>query len=311
MNAANSNFNYESVLTFVTVAMAERWLSKDAIFQRPINERRVNEWVRLMQRGEFHLTHQGIAITANDEIVDGRHRLKAIVKTGIPRKMLVVYNADPETFPYLDRGFNRNNISILRLQGFESNSNQLSALNSLLWNPASESSIQRTWSVYDLPSIIDYFEEAMDFVFAKGTLTKFATGYARGPGLRAIASNPVVAPEVARFYHVLAHGTSRTDNELVIIHARERLSSLRTGNREGRWNGYWIVLHALKNYLSGSPIKYKNNIGNASFMESSAPKAFESFVDAWKPTTPWGSMKKPKKLILPPFDETFTTTPRK
>lgn len=43
--------------------------------------------------GEFQLTHQGIAIDENGHLIDGHHRLEALVETGIGARLYVTYNA--------------------------------------------------------------------------------------------------------------------------------------------------------------------------------------------------------------------------
>lgn len=291
-------YNYAGEVISVTPAMAESWLKIHAKFQRPLSDKKVAEWVRLMHLGQFKLTHQGIAITNRGEILDGQHRLAAIAKSGITREMVVTLNADPTTFDSLDRGYTRSNLSVMRIQGFDVGTQKLSALNTLLWIPSVESSLQRTWSIYDLPEVAEYFSYAMTFVFTKGSQSKFNGGYIRGAGLRAIASNPGHAEKVARFYYVLSTGESCQASEVLIARARRKLEAIKSpGQRDGRWRGYWITIHALKAYLSGTDIKHEGNIGNTTFMQGGAAKAFPSFLDEYRPHLPWSSIKKPTSLF--------------
>lgn len=78
-----------------------------------------NSWVAYLasciERGEWLVTHQGIAITADGRLLDGQHRLQAIIAAGKAVPMLVTFDADPETFRVLDQGATRSNGDVLRL----------------------------------------------------------------------------------------------------------------------------------------------------------------------------------------------------
>ena len=49
----------------------------------------VNHLATLIKNGEFTLTHQGIAFDEDGNLIDGQHRLHAIIKAGIAVKMEV------------------------------------------------------------------------------------------------------------------------------------------------------------------------------------------------------------------------------
>jgi hypothetical protein len=66
------------------------------------------------------VTHQGIALDGplnSGKLVDGQHRLHAIVKSGIPTPVLVFENVPPETFSVLDTGKRRSGGDVLALSG--------------------------------------------------------------------------------------------------------------------------------------------------------------------------------------------------
>lgn len=88
----------------VTPTMAKRFLEKNHPKNRPIQWGRVEAFVADMQRGAWKLTHQGICFDAEDYLIDGQHRLQAIVKSGVAVEMLVVHNAVGEFEAPIDRG---------------------------------------------------------------------------------------------------------------------------------------------------------------------------------------------------------------
>ena len=58
--------------------LAARWLDGNT-HNRPLKQTLVDRFVRDMQAGRWRLTHQGIAFDADGMLIDGQHRLWAIV----------------------------------------------------------------------------------------------------------------------------------------------------------------------------------------------------------------------------------------
>lgn len=72
----------------VTPKMADALLESNTR-NRNISESKVNEYAREMTAGKWALTHQGISISSDGTLLDGQHRLAAIVKSGVSVKMPV------------------------------------------------------------------------------------------------------------------------------------------------------------------------------------------------------------------------------
>ncbi len=75
-------------VVLVTPEMAAEWLTRNSS-NRPMRRNTVEHYARQMVAGEWQLTHQGICFDAHGSLVDGQHRLTAIVNAGIPVRMLV------------------------------------------------------------------------------------------------------------------------------------------------------------------------------------------------------------------------------
>jgi hypothetical protein len=54
------------------------------LFLAPLSKRTVRDFAEAMRRGDWRLTHQGIAFDASGALVDGQHRLAAIVEADVP-----------------------------------------------------------------------------------------------------------------------------------------------------------------------------------------------------------------------------------
>lgn len=90
----------------ITPAQATEFLRLNHA-NRPIRRSWVDRLTNIIERGEWMLTHQGIAITSDNRLLDGQHRLKAIVASGKTVKMNVAFDCDPETFTVIDGGVRR------------------------------------------------------------------------------------------------------------------------------------------------------------------------------------------------------------
>lgn len=91
----------------VTPEYAAELLARRNEHNRAIRPAIVNEYLSWMKEDVFKLTHQGIAIDWNGNLVDGQHRLTAILKLGKAIDLLVISDVDPEIFRVIDRGANR------------------------------------------------------------------------------------------------------------------------------------------------------------------------------------------------------------
>jgi hypothetical protein len=100
----NSNMTNEHVL--VTPTMAAEFLKRNR-GNRPISRRRVKAFAKLISSGAFGHTHQGMALDEVGDLLDGQHRLAAILETGISVWMVVARNVPRATFTQIDAGGTR------------------------------------------------------------------------------------------------------------------------------------------------------------------------------------------------------------
>jgi hypothetical protein len=82
-----------SIIIDVTPIQAANWLESNK-FNRKISDVSVSRYARDMTNGHWTLNHQGIAFDDEGVLVDGQHRLMAIVKSGVTVKMMVTWGAD-------------------------------------------------------------------------------------------------------------------------------------------------------------------------------------------------------------------------
>lgn len=86
--------------------LATKWLTQNT-GNRPLKDRLVVDLANAMLNHKFMLTHQPIAFAPDGRLLDGQHRLQAIVESGMTVPMLVAFDADPDTFIVIDAGTKR------------------------------------------------------------------------------------------------------------------------------------------------------------------------------------------------------------
>jgi hypothetical protein len=106
----------QTEIRVVTPEQAQLILQKNTR-NRPINQSQLAIFESQLQRGEMQLTHQGIAISSTDVLLDGQHRLLAIANTGIAAKLMVTTGLPDSIFAVLDTGAKRSAGDILAIDG--------------------------------------------------------------------------------------------------------------------------------------------------------------------------------------------------
>ncbi|MCL2349600.1 MAG: hypothetical protein FWC50_15225 [Planctomycetaceae bacterium] len=99
----------------VTPDMAKQWLMNNN-FNRPLKPRLVDKYVRQILEGNWQRTHQGVAFDEKGLVIDGQHRLHAIVKTGQSIAMLIFLNENKMVHESIDNGKTRSLLDVVRLE---------------------------------------------------------------------------------------------------------------------------------------------------------------------------------------------------
>jgi hypothetical protein len=122
----------------ITPEIAEAFLQFN-VQNRKINERHVREIARALVDGEYLDNGEAIKLSwpiasrgGLPILLDGQHRLQAIVDTGITVKLLVVRGLDPRSQATMDTGRKRTGADWLRIKG-EREYTVTSAVLSAIW----------------------------------------------------------------------------------------------------------------------------------------------------------------------------------
>jgi hypothetical protein len=121
----------EATVEIVTPEKALAWLEKKAR-NRHITDSVVRRYGSDLLAGRWTLNGQGIIFSADDKLLDGQHRLTAIVATGCELPMLVVRGAKDEAFETMDSGRGRTLANTLQIEGHK-NAAAVSAAARIAW----------------------------------------------------------------------------------------------------------------------------------------------------------------------------------
>lgn len=118
----NKKNGVKITLTTITPELATEYLSKN-VKNRKLKDSTVSFYTNEMKKGQWKLTGDAIQFSSTGELLDGQHRLSAIIKYGQPVEMFVAEGLQPEAFEVMDTGKVRTAADVLSMHGQESANN--------------------------------------------------------------------------------------------------------------------------------------------------------------------------------------------
>lgn len=242
----------------ITPAVAQRWLEEMNPENRPVSWRHVNAYAEAMLRGEWHLNGEAIKMS-DSRLIDGQHRLAAIVKAGIPVEMLVVYGLDDSTFTTVDTGKRRSFSDLLAIRGYRDR-HALAVLVSLVTRHEVNHDLRKTHGVHfsyqQLEATLERHPGLPDMV-AGAQQTRKRLGMMPGPASYLYWLFGLIdAQDRNAFFHQLQTGSGLATDSAVRLY-RERL--INDGSKgTGRLTNYDQIALGIKawnHYRGGTPCR--------------------------------------------------------
>lgn len=103
-------------LVTITPQLAEKWLSKNTHNRNVVNSR-VNQYAADMRRGEWRVNGETIKLAVDGTILDGQHRLMAVLEAGIEIQSLVISGLEAQAQETMDQGRARTLSDVFKLRG--------------------------------------------------------------------------------------------------------------------------------------------------------------------------------------------------
>ena len=121
-----------SKVTTISPKEAALWLDTKNAHNRPISQSTVDRYVQEIKAGRWKLNGQSICFSKNGNLMNGQHRLKAIVAANKSIESLVVWGVDDDVFDTIDDGNKRSLADVFSVSG-EQNPALLSSGVRFLW----------------------------------------------------------------------------------------------------------------------------------------------------------------------------------
>jgi len=102
----------------ITPADATNWLRCN-LRNRPVRKRHVEFLAGEIKNGNWQVNGQAIVIAEDEQVLDGQHRLLAVIEAGIAIKTMVVYGISAAAFSTIDTGAVRTSSDALCLHFHE------------------------------------------------------------------------------------------------------------------------------------------------------------------------------------------------
>lgn len=212
-------------LVLVGPDQASAWLARNTK-NRNFSERTCAGYVRDISADDWPFTGDPVRIAEDGTLLDGQHRLEAIVRTGMAVYMLVITNMSEETQRYMDGGRKRTAADQLAIDKIP-NFSTVSAIAKLmiLWNPndfwdsGSGCQIVRSSRVPSVPEVLEFVEQhpSIHDATKAGLLVQSSVPGAKGSVMGAAYMRAVTLPgpdpvfEAAGWFHKLATGVDLSD----------------------------------------------------------------------------------------------------
>lgn len=141
----------------ITPEMAKKFLQMNTN-NRPLSKRHVDVLAAAMERGEWQVTGESIKISEANTLLDGQHRLTAIVKAGVSVKMVVVEGLPVESFHVIDTGSKPRGTADVMAIGGEKNPLVFSAAARIVKNWEVDPDLTKnttTWTVTQIEQVLE------------------------------------------------------------------------------------------------------------------------------------------------------------
>jgi hypothetical protein len=116
----------------LTPELAKQYLEK-AGPNRKTSERHIQRLARDMKAGAWQLNGETIKVDTNGEVLDGQHRLWAVLISETPIQTFITEGLDPTTMTSIDTGRNRSFANVLQISGTGPGATTLAAALRMWW----------------------------------------------------------------------------------------------------------------------------------------------------------------------------------
>jgi hypothetical protein len=243
----------EARLVSVTPQLAAEWLSTNTD-NRPIRKRQVEILAKDMKLGNWLLNSSDmIMIGSNSVLLNGQHRLSAVVESGVTVRMFVLFGAEPDATP-IDRNIVRSWADIHQMNtGVRRHRHWYSIANAMRTGAAKRSAVR---TATEMERFYDQHEKAISFA------TECSEGARRGVNRASVgaviarAFGHVDRATLKDFADVLRTGIAPSAKYAIVMTLRDWLvTHPAQGGSVSATVAYRKTARALLAFINGERIK--------------------------------------------------------
>lgn len=248
----NKQLKPSASFEIVTPQIASRWLHSNCI-NRSLSKTHVRAIAKDMSDGLWTTTHEGVAFDWNGNLIDGQHRLEAIIESGMTIKLLVARNIDPEAMQVIDTGRTRSLTDRLSLSGKHGKvSNAVVATMRFMCEGVEYGGSKMRY--YDADKMLAMHRDAIEFALDAMPCMKFVgTAPPRGAVARSYYSYP--QDRIREFCTALQAGIGDFGEMNSVRLLNIALRNTEGGSRFAQLRRYCLAQKALYAFLERRPIK--------------------------------------------------------
>lgn len=201
--------------------------------QRPLRQGNVLRFAADMSTGMWMMTGEPIIIGSNDAVLDGQHRLRAVIESQATVQMMVVRGVSPDTFKAMNSGRSRSSSDVLNLAGYANTTSTAALAASVMLAGSVGLDNYRTWtrcgpSARAIMEFVSKNEWISEFVSAGGRCKGFRIAKPIGllGVLTRVRHDDTPHERYVRFIDLLVSGESLPARSPILAFRRRLLSAL-------------------------------------------------------------------------------------
>lgn len=227
----------------ITPEIAAKWLTTNSENQRSVTKTHKDHLAKEMAGGNWILTGETIIFDWFDRLIEGQHRLYAVIDSKTTIRSWVIYGVDPKAFAYINRGKIRTTANIYQIAGIKE-STTIASITNNVWRYRRALRIGGSINTYERAApheLMDIYNESPKMFFDSASISNLAAreiGLAKsiGGSIHFLAMEACGdADLVELFFAGLAHGKGLNDGD-PILYFRNLL--IRSSKSQMKINSY-------------------------------------------------------------------------
>lgn len=250
MTISRTHVSAEPAIEYVDPDMAREWLGRN-VNNRSLRKSTVAAYAWDMEHGHWRFTGDPVRFSTDGTLLDGQHRLHALILAGVTLQMLVVRNVEPEAQEVMDTGAKRSPADALALRG-ERSTTVLASVAAVIANQG------RTWNrrvtTAEIIAVLEDDDSVRSIVTE--TLPSLNLGHILPPTVTAYAYwrlNKIDSAATWKFFDSLSSGVGLPEGSPLIALDRRlrKIEGLSKGSRAYRTTALACIFTAWNAWRRG------------------------------------------------------------